>query len=74
MSPVEFFVVYDSPSDYPGRFVVRRFVSTAGRVVPDPEPVAVTSTLEIAREVIPIGLVRLSPRPDDDQAISEVWL
>lgn len=75
---VTFFVVYDNPSDYRGKFVVRRhFVMrtvdrTFVRVAIIPH--AVVDTLEAARAAIPAGLTRLLRVPGDDPVIVETWL
>lgn len=71
--------VYEDPSDYPGKYVVRRFTihrpDEADRViVEDPEPMIVTDLLDKAREVIPAGAYCLGRHPDDDPAIYEVWV
>lgn len=65
--------VYSNPSDYPGRWVVRRARVYAGAVVPEATPVAVTDTLEAARAAIPPGLFRQPRYPEDDPVIAEVW-
>lgn len=71
---VELWVVYKNPSDYPGKFVVRRqWASRAGEhkcVYPE----CVTDSLDKARSVIPGGLYRLDRMPGDDPVILEVWL
>lgn len=72
------FVVYRSPKDYPGRFVVRRWFAHmfAGHaeVVPMPQPEAVALTLEEARAALPSGLARVPPIDGDDPVIEEIWL
>jgi hypothetical protein len=68
------FTVYHNPLDYPGKFVVRRSVVSAGRVVTDRDPLAVVWSLEQARAAIPRGLTRLPRMPEDEIQIVEVWL
>lgn len=64
------YVVYCSPSDYPGKYVVRRWVGERA----DPRPLAVTDDLDAAREALPDGLICLPRRTDDDWTIVETWL
>ncbi|MES2460583.1 MAG: hypothetical protein V4671_08355 [Armatimonadota bacterium] len=67
--------IYDSPFDYPGRFVVRRWEVSGpdGRAVPDQECVLADS-LEEARAAVPPGLRNLGRYPQDDINIAETWL
>lgn len=74
MDPVEVFTIYDSPSDYPGRFVVRRFVVTGEQITPDAGPTVVADTLETARAAIPYGLIQMPRMEGDDAPIVESWL
>jgi hypothetical protein len=68
-------VIYSRARDYPGRFVVRRFVTgPGGREVRDPQLWANEPTLELARQALPPGLVCFARNPADDSAIEEVWL
>jgi len=61
--------VYDSPSDYPGRFVARRFeLNRPTRLV------LVASSLEGVRRLLPPGLYCLPRLPGDEPHIVEVWL
>lgn len=64
------FAIYESPRDYPGRYVVRRWVGT----VADPEPRAVALTLAEARKAIPSGLFYLPRLRGDDPCIKETWI
>ncbi len=65
------FVIYNSPSDCPGKYVVRMW-----RTIIQKGPtamVAAVDSLEQAREIIPEGL-HCMPRLDgDDPVIVEVW-
>ena len=72
--PLETYTVYRNPADYPGRYVVRRFVCAAGRPIPDPTPVSVSTSLTDARNAIPGRLVRFPRDPTDEPAIVETWL
>lgn len=66
--------IYANPSDYAGKYVVRRSVSGAEGVAHDPEPLAVVDTLMDARRALPRGLVCMHRAADDDPVIVEVWL
>jgi len=68
---LENYVVYKSPKDYPGKWVVRRWEIHT-------EPVCcecyVADTYEEAVNCIPLDLVKLMPCPGDDPCIVETWL
>lgn len=72
-APLQVFCVYFNPSDYPKKYVVRRWLG----MDPDREPVVIADTLEEARE----KLKKLNPyidrrffHPDDDAVILETWI
>lgn len=64
------YAVYKNPSDYPGKFVVRKFIGET----PDVNPSIVADSLIEARKVIPRDKVRLTPSITDDPVIIETWL
>ena len=64
-------VIYESPSDYPGKVVVRRQHGTHGAVDIDLEPGC--STLAEARKAIPEAAQQWPVR-QDDPAVVEVWI
>ena len=66
-------VIYESPSDYPGKFVVRRQHSTRRAVVIDLEAWVFDSMAE-ARTAIPEGLDNTGRYDMDDPAVIEVWI
>lgn len=68
------FVVYKNPTDYPGKFVVRRFVISLGAFTADPVPLIVCENIEEARESIPEWAAMICRDPNDAPAIQEVWL
>jgi hypothetical protein len=72
---LEMWTVYQSPSDYPGKFVVRRRVVRAGGMTDvDPEPSAVVDTLAAARFPLQArGLVCMPREDGDDPVIVETW-
>ena len=67
------YTIYDSPTDYPGKFVVRRWEIDKGPAVPK-ETLAVKDSLIEARLAVPVGLVRVDRSPGDDPVIVETWL
>lgn len=66
-------VVYDSPTDCPGKYVARMFVVAGGEsratayVLHGP-------TLDAVRGLLPPGLYRLPRHDDDEPHIVETWL
>lgn len=70
MRVLRIFVLYEDPKDYPGKFVLRRWVGEE----PDPIPMAVTDSLALARNVIPDYATPIGRYPLDDPAIKEVWI
>lgn len=72
-------VIYDNPTDYPGKFVAREWRLVYGNPNPVPmEPPIVVDSLEAARTAIQFAsgmlLVRLAPMPGDDPKIVETWV
>ena len=66
---MELWVVYEHPSDYPNKFVARKFVLDQ----PTAE-IVIGGTIEEARLGIPKGLTRFLPDKEDDECIVEIWL
>jgi hypothetical protein len=67
-------IVYDHPRDYPEGYVVRAWHIVRGQTEPVPDPASWSvATLELARLVIPEGLVNIGRQPGDDNHILEVW-
>jgi hypothetical protein len=70
---LQMWVVYNNPSDYPGKWVVRLYlVGRGGASVPAGAVVA--DTLEGVRAAIPPGLQRLERHSADDPVVYEVWV
>lgn len=62
-------VIYNSPSDHPGKFVARKFnldIPTSEHKTAD--------TLDDIRKLVSPGLVCLKRSENDDPVIVEVWL
>lgn len=69
------FVIYRNPSDFPDRFVVRRWYVVQGELQPRCDAIAcVCSSLAEARKSVAPGLTCIHRDPNDDPVICEVWL
>jgi hypothetical protein len=68
------YTVYDHPSDYPDKWVVRAWWVDSGQMYAG--GVHLAETLDDARDGIPrrAELHRLEPTPLDDATIAEVWI
>ena len=67
-------VIYDNPSDYPGKFVLRaQYVLPGNQVGVATEPTAVCDSLMEARSWLPPGLYGQGRHPEDDPTIVEAW-
>jgi hypothetical protein len=65
---------YENPRDFPGQFVVRRWLADAGGVKCERRPFALGSTLESVRRLLPAGLHCLPRATTDDPVIVETWV
>lgn len=65
---LEIYTVYENPTDYPGKFVVRKFVLDKPT-----DWVKVADTLPEARATMPLGLFGMPRDPSDDPKIIETW-
>lgn len=63
------FVIFDSPEDFPGKFVVRLFDGTKPTRL-----IAVKRSLEAARKTIPEIFIPVPRNKTDKTAIVETWL
>jgi len=68
------YTIYDNPTDYPGRVVLRRFDVTKDGTVADPEPLYVGGSVAEARASIPRGLARFDRSPSDPMSVVETHL
>jgi hypothetical protein len=64
-------VIYQSPSDYPGRFVARPHNALEQRVL---TAILIANTLNELRTKVPAGLALLAREPNDDPVIIETWV
>ena len=74
-------VIYDSPEDYPGKWVVRRWLIAEGGAVSGcwsseiiPGPAYICESLEEARAHVPEGFFNMGRQPGDETQIKEVWI
>lgn len=72
--PIKFLVVYENPTDYPGKFVVRRWRVFLGGAYTDAEPLLVCETLEETSKLLRPGAINVAVDGFEDRAIREVWL
>jgi hypothetical protein len=70
---LEMFVIYNSPRDYPGKFVLRRWIIDEGTSKPDDSAI-IADTLEAIRAAVPFGMFRLERDPQDEPQIVESWV
>lgn len=70
------YAIYFNPSDFPGKYVLRRWAIKEGVPfpLPDPSPTYVADTLSEVRAQVPAGLVHLHRHPEDDPVIVETWM
>ena len=72
-SVMPMWTVYSSPSDFPGKFVVRKHEIRSGSHHPTAEHF-VADTIEEVREHIPGWAIRFEREPADAPVIAEVWV
>ena len=65
--------VTQSPSDYPGKFVARKWLIGIGTVAATAE-LHVEDTLDEVRDKLPRDLILIPRHPNDDPAIVESWI
>ncbi len=70
---MQMFVVYSYPSDYPNKFVVRRWW-IGGGPAPDQDWFFLGDSLEEVRGHIPPFCVRIERDPRDEPQIVECWV
>ena len=68
------YTIYDNPTDYPGRVVLRRFTVTKDGTAADPDPIYVGNSVAEARAAVPAGHVRIDRSPADPTCVVETHL
>lgn len=71
-APLELWLVYDHPPDFPNSFVARKWLISAG-VDTKTGDIVIGSTLESVRDQIPHGLYSYPRHETDDACIVESW-
>lgn len=71
---LETWVLYDSPKDMPGYFVLRRFVVTKGEVMGSPKAFWCRDAEPLRAKMVDRGLVCLTRSPNDEPHIVETWI
>lgn len=66
-------VVYESPKDFPGEYVARRWLVQRGGAFPTDVHVR-APTLDGVRSLLPVGLFRMNRSPADEPQIVETWI
>lgn len=75
--PLDMWVIYDHPTDYPEHWVVRRWhvdLQAPGRIIADVDAWKLADSLHEARVSVPSHLHRIDRLTGDDPRIREVWL
>ena len=67
---MELYVIYENPTDFPGKFVLRRWRMEK----PDPQPLKVGDTLFDVRIALPRNVVNIGRMHGDDACIVEVHI
>jgi hypothetical protein len=67
--PLQLWVIYENPADFPGRVVARRWLLDS----PTKE-YFVGDTVEEVAAMLPRGLFKLPRSPIDDPCIVETWI
>jgi hypothetical protein len=68
-----FWVIYDSPDDYPGVFVVRRQCAIRDEVLAEGRIIGTAKSLDEARALVPSTLFRMPRLLGDSPSIVEAW-
>lgn len=72
MKNISIYTIYNSPKDYPGKYVVREWITQGGK--PMPGECSAFPSLTMARNSIPRGLFCTGRNSGDDPVIVETWL
>lgn len=66
--------IYDSPSDFPGRIVARKFYVGVDGLYPSDEVLQTSSLDDMREKMRDRGLVKFARDANDDKKIVETWL
>jgi hypothetical protein len=72
---VAIYTIYDiTTKDYPGKYVLRRFMCNADEVCIDIDPIGVNYSLDEVRKLLPKDVTKLGQFMEDDPVILETYL
>jgi hypothetical protein len=71
--PLGMWVIYDHPTDFPDKFVARRFY-IGPRVILSSDDFVTSDTLNGVRALLPDGLINIGRDEHDDAKIVETWV
>ena len=72
-SVLDIYVVYEHPTDYPDKFVLRKWAITPNEIHPE-KTVIVEDTLEALHKHVPHNMARIERNILDEPQIIEIWL
>lgn len=67
------YTIYHSPTDFPGRWVMRPWAAASGETL-IAGPARLGDSIEEVRAHVPPGLIRFVRQPDDHPHIVETWI
>lgn len=70
VDPIIIYAIYYDPSDYPDKYVVRKWVGES----PEEEPVCVVNDIESARKNVPTGMYKIPHQMGEDACIIESYI
>lgn len=74
MTELTMWVVYDNPTDHPGKIVARRWVMVDNKMIATEDIVLTLDLGKLREQFEKYGLTKLDRHPGDDPKIKEVWL
>lgn len=69
-----YWVIYRHPSDYPDKYVARKWVMSAGKCVPTSEVKLADELAPLRLEMTRLGLIPFARWEDDERPIVETWM
>jgi hypothetical protein len=74
MTALRMWVVYDDPTDYPGKIVARKWEMVGDQMFATDEIIFTLDLGKLREQFEKHGLTKLERRTDDDPKIKEIWL
>jgi len=72
-SALPMYTIFQGPADYPGMFVLRKFLILPAKIYPA-EILCIGDSLDVVREHVPYGAYNLGRMPEDDPTVVETWV